>query len=219
MFKWDYTKWSFFDTCPFKYHQKYVARMPEGPPSEALLKGRRAHDTVEHMLKSAAPDVYGIHPRALPAIQHVATQGDALIEKKITLSRTWQQVPNGTPGVWLTIKMDAVYKNEEANLLHLIDWKTGKTRAAEYMEQLDLYRHVGATLWDAGHYLASVVNLDDGKITDSDQMTRAQALQSRDKWIERATQLETETRFEPKPNKFCDWCPFGKSKGGGCRYG
>lgn len=222
-FKWDATKWSFYDQCPFKYAAKWVWKFPEAPASEAILKGRRGHVAVENMILHGAEDVYGVHPKALPAIQHVIAQEDKLIESKLTFSRAWEMVPNKHSDVWLTIKMDVVYRAtflepDAVTRVHVIDWKTGKTKAAAYKDQLDLYRLTAATAFPADRYLASIVNVDDGKITE-DEQGRAEVLQSRDKWIERATMMETDSKFEPKPNAFCSWCPFANSRGGRCRYG
>lgn len=220
-FKWDHTKWSTYDQCPLKYLGQWIERWPQGPVSPALLKGRRGHTAVENIIKAGVPDVYGVHPKAMRAVAHVIAQEDKIIEHKITLNRDWEMVPNKSSFVWLTVKMDVAYKAtppDDKTQLHVIDWKTGKTRALEYFEQLDLYRLVAAIAWPADKYLASIVNLDDGGIVDEEK-TRAESLASRDKWTERATAMETETRFEPKPNKYCDWCPFANSKGGRCRYG
>lgn len=215
--KWDYTKWSTYAQCPYKYAATYVWRYPQGPAHPALLKGRRAHTAVENIIKHGAEDVYGVHPKAMLAVRHVIAQEDKIIESKLTFNRTWQMVKNGVPEVWLTVKMDAVYQIPE--YVHPIDWKTGKTRANAYGEQLDLYRLVSAIMWPSPLYMSSIVNVDDGKITDGDPLTREQALASRDKWTERATTMETDTVFEPKPNEYCFNCPFGNSKGGRCRYG
>lgn len=218
-FKWDYTRWSFYDQCPFKYHEKYIARQPEGKPSAALLNGRKAHDFMEKFLKNEAwAGGYNVHVGAAGAVKEVIAQEDKLIEHKITLNRDWVMVPNKAPTVWLTLKMDVVYQSEDMEKLDIVDWKTGRTKADTYGEQLDLYRLVAATVWTTPWITAKIVNLDDGK-TVGETMSREDALRSRDKWIERATQMETEQAFPMKPNAFCDWCPFGKSKGGRCRYG
>jgi hypothetical protein len=218
-FRWDYTKWSFFDQCPARYHYRYVLREPEGKPSPQLLHGREMHAAAEKLLAGTPwPETLKLHPAAARVMSEVVAHEDRLIEHKITLNRDWQMVKPGGPNVWLTVKMDVAYQTDDGGLLHIIDWKTGKTRAESYSEQLDLYRLTAASIWTAPRIRVAIVNLDDGKVVAT-EAERADALASKDKWIERATAMETERDFAPKPNAFCQWCPFAASNGGKCRYG
>ena len=214
-FKWDYTRWSTFDLCPFKYHQRYIERAPEGPPSEALMKGRRAHTVIEAIIRNPrAEDSYGLHVKAASYVQQVSVFDDKLVEHKLTLDRDWKMSRN----VWLTLKMDVVYQTDDGDTLEVVDWKTGRTKAAEYKEQVRLYSVAAASIWSTPMIRATIVNVDDGAVI-SETMERARVLEDRPRWDARAALMEKEKRFEPRPNKYCDWCGFGRSKGGRCIYG
>lgn len=217
-FRWDYTRWSTWQKCPAQYQFRYVDRLPEGPPSEFFVRGRKAHREVERMFMATTvykPD-YEIHPAAARVIQEVAAHEDRLIEYSAKLDTKWS-LTRGLP--WLTAKMDAVYQTDDGEKLHIIDWKTGTSKDSSYSDQLDLYGAVAASIWTTPAIVTSIVNLDTGRVSEQ-VLQRDDALQRRPVWEQRAAALAADREFLPRPGVHCQWCPFGATKiAGGCKYG
>ena len=215
---WSYTAWDCAlgeHGCPLKYKLRYLDRLkPMGPPPAHLVKGRNAHSAMDGCMHGS-PIPALAHPKTHVLIDAIRGCDDKLIEYKLTVNREWQM---GGLKPWLVVVCDVVRQDDAMTVVTIDDWKTGKTRAPAYSEQMSLYRTVAAGVWPADAYVVNLVNLDDGKITTS-TTTRAEALAEREKWVDRATELETLSDFSPRPNQFCGNCDFAASNGGPCRFG
>lgn len=216
---WSYTTWDMVlgeNGCPLKYKLSKIDKLkPVGPPPVHLVKGRNAHEAMDSCM-AGGPIPAIANPKTHALINLIRGCDDKMVEHNLYLDRNWKRVNRSV--AWLVVKCDVVRQDDAMTTVTVDDWKTGKTRAPAYKEQMSLYRTAAASVWAADAYVVNLVNLEDGKVTTS-TTTRAEALAEIPKWTERATEFETLTDFSPRPNQFCGNCDFAASNGGPCRFG
>jgi hypothetical protein len=140
-------------------------------------------------------------------------------ELKMAMTSAWNPIGfDDWVGAWVRVVVDHCHSSRDSKQGVVIDYKTGKTKLQNYDEQLELYavtmfRHypklmeVKAELWylDLGE-----LNSFTYKRKDTPELEAA--------WQARVKPMLTDTRFTPKPNDSCRWCPHSKTKGGPCQY-
>jgi hypothetical protein len=213
-----------FETCPAKYQYSYLFEAADwrklgykvvpDKGSPAMQRGTDIHATCESYLLGTV-GVEGLHKDIGPAwrsLLHGLKYMNAVPEQQWELEQGWHPKDDGE--LWVRMKIDAHYR-PSADCLVIIDFKTGKPYP-QNMEQVEVYALAGFAMHDD-------VNLIKGELwyLDHDEphekaFTRAQAPKLARKWEQRADRLLTAVKYPPKPNRFCNWCPYNALKGGPC---
>ncbi len=135
---------------------------------------------------------------------------------------------------WVRIKLDIAWQSDIVDdVLVIRDWKTGKFRPDQqdmYIEQLELYALAGLLLHKhIEKVVPSLGYLDLGRVyPDEDQGEEEIVFYRKDipmlikLWAKRTKAMLNDTKFAPRPNKWCYNCHYRKANkangGGQCKY-
>lgn len=228
---WSYSRFSDYRTCPLKARLKVIDRIKE-PQGPALERGSLIHSKAERFikgvdskldddLKSFAPTLRMLKKRWKENRESVAT------EQQWGFRRDWSETRwDNWTDCWLRIKLDVAYRI--GDVVHVIDWKTGKFRvekAEEYMEQLELYALTTLLKFPTASRVECRLAFTDAGTWYPD----TPAAYSRDdiprlqrEWEKKVQPMLADTSFPPRPNALCRWCHYraenSKIGGGQCRF-
>ena len=215
-----------YETCPAKYQWSYLFEPKDwaaigygvvpSKGSPAMERGTQIHETCEQYILGQTPYLHQeIGPTWRAWIKDLKDI-DAKPEQQWEFDSCWHPLPNksGDP-LWLRMKIDVHYPVGK-DTMHVIDYKTGKPYAAN-IEQVEVYAlGTFAQYDDVNTVLGSLWYFDSDEPHDK-TFTRAQAPKLARKWEQRAARLLEATSYPPRPNRFCNWCPYNANKGGPCR--
>jgi hypothetical protein len=213
-----------FETCPAKYEWSYLFEPADwlaigyevvpDKGSPAMQRGTDVHGSCENYLLGTIT-VNDLHPEIRPAWRNMLTglkYFGAKPEEQWEVEEGWHPREDGP--VWLRAKIDAHYF-PSADTLHLIDYKTGKPYTSN-REQMEVYALLGFALHDAVQTIVTELWYLDHEEPDEKAFHRDQAPKLARRWETRARALLEAKAYPPRPNRFCDWCPYNAKKGGPC---
>jgi CRISPR/Cas system-associated exonuclease Cas4 (RecB family) len=202
------------DGCNRQFKYKYIDKIPEGPRDmTALLKGGAVHSILEYYPKTTT------HKLA-PKYQHIADKfvtsrlGAKYLTKESTRELRFGLDENLEPCGYSYKK--AIFRGSidfvapVNDLLHLIDWKTGKLKDIRWQNfnQLMFYAIYFFKRYPSiNHIKISYVYIEHD--TENDVLLERQYLQNYiDQLMELIHCTENDTEFKKNPTKLCDWCPY-----------
>lgn len=202
-----------YKQCPAKFNFAYNLRLPKGDASEAMLRGSRLHESVEHLILGKRDD--------LP--EEIETYTDFFSELKALGAKA--ETPWGLDWGW----QPCDFKDEHAMLRGFIDvelpleegvavyeLKTGKFYE-EHHQQMNLY--ATAKLIETSAPEVEVINIyldqqDMKTITYQHHMLK----EYKNMWDRRINQIKDDTVWMKCPSFRCRWCDYSKAKGGPCEF-
>lgn len=236
--KYPVPAWSFsvlkdFESCPFRVFLAKVEKAPEpeyvAPEPNAehpLERGNRVHKEAENAVKGEGPITKDLKKFAgrVEELNEAYEEGRVMVEQEWGFDENWSITDwRDWANIWLRVKCDVV-EQIEPQVLHIDDWKTGKSMGNEvkHREQLQLYAISGfMRLPEVNIISGAMLYLDEGpKKTLVQTFTRDKCATMLHRWTLRAQRLTKALAFPPKPNRHnCRFCPFGISNGTGfCQY-
>jgi PD-(D/E)XK nuclease superfamily len=229
---WSYSRYSTYKMCPLQAKLRYLVKYPEGPKGAALVRGDDVHKKAEAYLTGKTRNVPADLKNAAPELRALRDAGrkgaGVAVEETVALRSDWTLTTwDDWDGCWVRIKMDVRVADGPGPEVSITDWKTGRFRedtADDYMEQLDLYA-LGGLVIHAGDpdvvVRPRLIYTDVGYTHPRTpvEYTLADLPRLKAEWERRVRPMMNDRTFAPKPNRFCNWCAFGVSKGGPCRYG
>lgn len=226
---WSYSRYADYKQCPYKFKCKHILRLPD-PGSPAMARGNTIHkeaeDYVAGRLKKQPGSLKEFKDQ-FEELRQLYKEGVASVELQWGFSHDWEpaQKGHGDPfgwfgyNTWLRIKADVSinYGDGEAEI---IDHKTGKKYTTNE-EQVELFStgpfmrdpkvmKITTRLW----YL-DVPGLE-GEVTR--EYTRKDFLAIKRDWNRKIVPMFEDSRFAPKPNDRCKWCPYSAAEGGPCKF-
>lgn len=249
---WSYSRLRDYKACARKAFYKHVQRLKE-PPGDAMLEGSyvdhlaeawstRVYDKpldaqIVSFKARYAADVKRMQAGQIPAELETFEEEFAYLRERssslrpqleLSFDRSWKLLQprawfDTSGGTWLRVKMDVMWDDVEQPRRHVVDYKNGKRKRPEDVEQLELYviaafltapariEEVVTTLW----YLAL------GEIAPSPApvYTRADLPKLMKSWEAKVKPLLADETFAPNPGGECRWCYFSQAKGGPCEAG
>jgi RecB family exonuclease len=229
---WSFSRYQDYKSCPAKAKYKHIDKLKE-PPSPAMERGAAIHNLCEQYVKGTLaklPPELKLFKDEFTKLRKMykAKKLPMIVEDNWAFTNTWEESTwNDWVNCWVRIKLDCAHY-EEANVLYVTDYKTGKMndfKNAEYMEQLELYA-LAALLMSAVEDVTVVprlLYLDSGDVYPPPGQevtyTRADLKKLLTEWNKRVKPMMTDTRFAPKPSaNSCRWCYFSASKNGPCQF-
>jgi len=211
---WSYSRWRDYEQCPLRAKFKHVDKIKE-PSNEAMDRGSAIHKLAEDFacgrLKLLPVELVKFKSKFLNLKKQ-----KVLAEQEWAFDKNWNDVSWFAKEAWVRVKMDACYVSGEE--VYVIDHKTGKYRAGEYTEQLELYALAALLKFpEAKSAICRLWFLDSGDEA-SYAATKEELKALKKKWVTRTKAMLNDKRFAPKPGNYCRWCPFSKSKGGTCKF-
>lgn len=227
---WSFSRYSTYRQCPAKLKFTAIDKLKE-PPNDAMTRGSNIHALAEHYIKGQLKKL----PPELKQFKGLFEQLKTAFKKRTILNvvedswaftKAWTRTTwDDWTGCWLRIKLDHAVSVDGETLV-ITDWKTGKFRpdsCEDYQEQLELYALAALLLYPhIKEVRPRLAYLDLGMIYPKDDepiiYTPADVPRLKKLWLQRTKAMLNDTKFAPKPNRFCGWCHFRKSNGGPCQY-
>ena len=201
--QWSYSQANCWLQCPRRAKLSYIDKVPQGPPSEALVRGSAIHKEAEDFLRGKGKDV----PASLFLFsKHLIglRKRKVNVELMWAFNRKWEPVDPYGPDRWLKVILDVHYKTGKTHTIG--DWKTGKVRNEDHQKQLGLYA-LGAMILGAKVVHTELWYVDHGK-TFKDTYEASEMGEMKAQWERIVNFMEADTIFAPKPNRLCNWCPY-----------
>jgi hypothetical protein len=218
---WSYSRWKDHNDCARKYFYKYVEKIPE-PESPAMERGSSVHKTIAQYLRGDLPvndpiPGWTYFEQLFKQLREL----EPAIEQEWGFTDRWRSTGWFADDTWFRSKLDSFLYYNEDDTADIIDFKTGKPRNETAM-QAELY--FVSALIKRPKLQSAVVRF---WYVDTDQkgkevvyrFTRDMGREIVKRWTKRAEEMLSDRIFAPNPSYSCNWCPYGKSKGGGCKYG
>lgn len=229
---WSYSRLAQYRKCPRQFFYAVVERRPM-PKAPAMERGTAVHKAIEDYLARrtrSVPKIPDKDPLVKPAAlsKSIAALYKSLREAKVqveleyTVDARWRPTMwTDWTGAWLRAKLDARLWLPEKKLSQVFDHKTGKERAEEHAEQMEIYAVVEwAHQPDAEEIHASMVYVDAGTMTTAVFTDReATEKRLRKKWTAEVKPMFADRKFKAAPGRECGWCPFSGRRGGPCDKG
>lgn len=239
VFRWSFSQWETYDTCPAKWKYQSVLKLPRTPMEEDSppARGLRLHDRVERYIKGetdaqdllvASGKEAVVHPRYIPIIEEFKSHpnGARYTEHKLAFDHEWYLVPNNLPTASCIMVLDAVRsggawqgseKGQDEGLVRIGEWKSGKPKDS-HADQRKMYAMGGLKAWLADSVEVTTYYLEDtappARFTASasafDKLTAM--------WSSRRDLMMRDEICAPRPGFYCRWCDYAASKGGPCRF-
>jgi hypothetical protein len=235
---WSYSRYRDFKKCPLFAKLKHLDKVPE-PDSPAMARGTAIHKLAEDYLLGKLKKVPGDLRPLAGHFQAARKWPGLLCEEQWCFDKNWSPVyvPSkpfnlfnasewaAFRSVWLRVKMDLHVRVQatEGSALIVVDHKTGKFREyeqASYAEQQEIYGMGGLLKYpDVDVVAPRMWYIDEGIQHGEDVLyPRADLPRLRKLWEQRVRPMFTETRFRPRQNDKCKWCPYGKEASGHCPF-
>lgn len=226
---WSFSRYSDYKQCPAKFKYKHLMKLPE-PKSSALERGAAIHTMAEQYIKGVLAKL----PKELASFDdefkalrkhYKKTPERMVVEDNWAFTRQWVQTEwNDWDRCWVRIKLDCAHRIDDAAILTVRDWKTGKLREElylEYLEQLELYALAAFLLYPEVQEVRPELDyLDLGVVHPTEPLVfkRADLPRLKQVWEDRVVPMFKDQRFAPRPNDKCHFCAFSRAKGGPCQY-
>lgn len=227
---WSYSRLSQYRKCPRQFFFAIVEKRPI-PKAPAMERGTAVHDGIQRYIEGKAKALPKLPPNQKGEAFSMTAPVVALYKRLRTLKaqceleyavdEKWRPSSWFDPTTWLRAKLDARLWVPKDKVSEVYDHKTGKERAEEHAEQLEIY---AAVEWQhqplAEEVRASMVYADGGGITTAvftDRETTLKRLMK--KWAKEAKPMLTDRKFKATPGSECKWCPFSSRRGGPCDKG
>jgi len=227
---WSFSRWSTWKECPLRAKYKFIDKLKE-PGSAAMQRGSDIHElAASYVIGTVAklPEELKLFKKEFSQLK----KEKALAEMDAAFTLNWDSCESTDwDNAWVRVKLDSVTPpTKKEKVVHIIDYKTGRVKDEDYHPQMELYGIAGLLKFPQAETAETDLwFLDAGVIRgahDSEKksktgyvFTRKQLPALIEKWEERVRPMLTATAFPPNPGSYCKWCAFGKSKGGGCKFG
>lgn len=229
---WSYSRYADYELCPARFKYKHIDRLPD-PGGPAMVRGSEIHKEGENYLKVGGK---GKGPAVPKTYAHFKGEMEQLRKLEPMVEQQWGFTADWTPtgwfgrDTWLRVVCDvAVYYDDDT--LDIIDFKTGKKYGTNE-DQIELFsmggfakfpevEHVTARLWyldipdgpnDGDPHADSTAN------TTIREYTRDGYEAAKKKWAGKIQPMFMDTKFPPRANDKCRWCPYSRAKGGPCKF-
>lgn len=232
---YSYTRWKDWDGCPAFAAYKHLDKYDPGPKSPAMERGAMIADLEEKYVKGQTAklppelDLFRAEFKALRAAWPKEGGKTLFLEESWCFRADWSTtVWNDWDGVRVRVKTDVAWASKDFSSVAIWDNKTGKMRpqqVADYLLQLDLYEAGAVSRFPTAEEVTTRLVFTDLGVGYPEEgprvSTRAQALEKRAEWDERAAPMLADRAYKPKPGSKCSdfgGCPYSKSKSGPCPY-
>ena len=228
----DYTismSWSRLDLyrqCPMKFKATHIDKViPFDDTAPALVRGRKIHSSLEHFVMWLMDPDDAIRPSMpkeaealIPMLKSMKARYDTLYpEKSLAITHEYEKIDwFGKPHQlrWRVIADLIIF---DIKKLIVCDYKTGKIYS-EYSDdygQLDLSSLIFMSLYPNIEVCENSYLMIDHKKTITKVTTRDDVPRLKAHFDKEFEEVNADTRFEPKKNKYCYSCPIKED----CKYG
>lgn len=220
-----HSRLSTFNQCPRKFKLQYIDKaFPDDSKNPNFVRGNAIHKQLEdyltwktvgadHMEK---PSLSKESLNAVPIVDSLVVAMDTMMgEQQLATDFSWKKCGwFGGDSVKYRAILDTVgFKGKTAAVL---DYKTGKVRPYDgWGGQLHLNAAMIMSIYTEVELVKCAYLYLDHKKTVPVTFTRAELPQLQGHFDSEHDKVNSETKFEPKINEYCKWCPATKSQ---CKF-
>lgn len=211
---WSHSRLRDFESCPKKFEFKHIQKIKE-ETSPALERGKVIHDRLSKYLKGEV-DLHPDHEFWRSELDYMKLK-KAESELKLGFYNDWSEATFFAKKVWLRIVADALHA-EDGNVVCIVDFKTGKYKPEDNIDQLELYAAAAFHLYkEAVGVNVKLMYIDHNK-TYVKSYTKEDGGKFEANFEQRVSILFNTEEFVTRPGDACRWCSFKKESGGPCVY-
>ena len=236
-FRWSFSQWETYNSCPAKWKYKSVLKLPGQPPGPAAARGLSMHDRCEsyimgqvdldYLLNGSPTKRFGskgeakIDPKYAPILDQFKDHenGDRWVEHRLGFDDEWYLSGFGKTASCIGV-LDAV-RFDNDGVLHVGEWKSGQPKDT-HGDQRKLYALFGLRKWnlDMLQEVRVTTYYLEGTADPQRLVVKPSATEKlKELWKGRVEQMRNDQICAPRPNEGCRWCDYAKSKGGPCVFG
>jgi hypothetical protein len=238
-FRWSFSQWEAYDTCPLMWKFKRDKSIPRRPPGPAAARGLDMHDRAEKYIKGEidlSTAMYGdpemrfgdkkpakIHEDYIPILDAYREHqnGDRHTEKKMAMDSEWFLCGPSTQHACCIAVLDAckfTVQPDGYKILDIAEWKSGFPKE-RHADQRKLYSAFGLKGWLADEVRTTTYYLE-GTAKPQRLVVKASAWDTLvNLWSDRRNRMINDNITAARPGDHCNWCDFAARKGGPCQFG
>jgi len=144
-------------------------------------------------------------------------QKKAQSEVKLAVKQDWSPCDWDDPDAYMRAIIDILYTDQELNICHIQDWKTGQVYDSHDVQLLD-YVPVVAAHYPNMTYQTRLVYIDQGFVSTPKTHAPDRIKPIRLMLDGRIGLAEADTIFPVKPGKHCSRCDYSIKFGGPCPH-
>lgn len=208
-FAWSWSALNSYETCPRRHFLTKVAKAYPEKQNQAMIDGQNFHRAIELRIekgKTLPQDMAYIEP-TIQRLEQVAKGGTIVAERKIGLTRDFEECEYFDKKVWLRTVIDCQIDLPDRSLI--TDWKTGKVK--EDYDQLALSAAVKFAITPTTEKVTTSYFWFAAHRVTRESFVRADAPRIWQNILPRVIKLEralVEQDFPPKQGGLCkDYCP------------
>lgn len=131
-----YTKLNTFKVCPYKFKLVYIDKLKPTSNLEHLKRGANIHEVLAKYPETTSDTVNKFFQSTVGQKYNLILRGETRRELKIGLDNDFNLCQYNNQAVFNGI-IDLIYIQDD--IVHLVDWKTGKIPPEQDWSQLELY--------------------------------------------------------------------------------
>jgi CRISPR/Cas system-associated exonuclease Cas4 (RecB family) len=221
---WSWSRLQDWETCPLRAKFKYIDKVKVDVDSPFLRRGKDVHDYLQKVANRETKQRRRELRWARELVERSTEGREYAAEAEIALTADWEPTSWFAHDAWLRVRIDlSVWSETKDYSVTVADYKTGKIRKAEHLQQLSLYGLAAFCKWGTERVAARLIYVDHEKILPEQQSDalwhNKQLGDLKDKWGSRALPMLEDKSFDAKPGSACKWCDFSPSRGGKCPEG
>jgi hypothetical protein len=210
---WSYSRLTLWEQCPLRAKLRHLDKLPE-PSSPQMDRGSMIHqlaqDYTEHKCETIADELKPF-VRQFDLLRRV----QAKCEGQWGFTATWKPCDWFARGIWLRVKCDAVYLQDDGVLV-IVDHKTGRIYD-DHRDQLELYAVAGFVRYPVERIRAEDWYIDQDAATQ-EEFSRDELPELQQRWECRVKPYFNDMIFAARPGPHCRYCTFSKAAGGPCKF-
>lgn len=221
VFRWSFSQWESYNSCPARWKYKSVLRLPGGPPGPAAARGIDMHSSIDDYVTGKRPDVSPIiKPRYMEIIDGFKNHenGDRHCEYRLAMDDNWSIVGPREPTAALVAVLDAVRVMNEP-VVKIGEWKSGKPKDT-HGDQRKMYATFGLAKWAHAERVEVTTYYLEDTAPPAQLVASRTALPKLIKiWDDRRSLMVRDELCAPRPGIHCNWCDYAAKRGGPCQFG
>lgn len=232
-FKWSFSSWGAYNTCPAKYKFKYEQKLKGLPPGPAAARGIEIHDSIDQYIANESPNLESLHSAIdqsymLPIMEVLRDHpnGERHTELPLYLTAEWEDTIKAFR--WCTMILDAVRfggdwrvkdgSDPHHNIVTIYEWKSGSPKD-DHKDQRSLYALGALTRWQHAEEARVKTIYVEGKHPPSQLTVKRSGREKLIKiWQDRVDLIQRDQIKAPRPGMYCRWCDYAKDRGGPCQF-
>ena len=219
---YSYSSVATFRQCPAKFNYAYnlKVKVDKQPPSPAMERGSRIHDSIEaYLLKTNEfmhPDIHANYGQWMMGIR----ESGAEVLPEFKWGITWEMKPCAydDPACMIHGFVDLLVIPEDENAnLDLYEWKTGGIYP-EHVTQIHKYSVAMMCHYPERPGVDAMVTYLDKQDYKAVHYPKTMMFEYKPMLRSEIGNIADATRFPTMPSFKCRWCQFSRDNGGPCKF-